>query len=283
MKINYFSLAHITYIAIALASVFLLYKFLRKRSYAFQRNFILTLIILNVFQHLFKLEIYPMYDGGFSALCTAYNMCAVLILSSPIAHFVKWPPLRDFLYYVGSVAGFIAILIPYWNIGEDAFTWSFFRFFICHLLLFVTSLLPLLLSHHKPSWKCFWRIGIGFFIALLLILINDVLCLYLDIYAGLSKNDVWGSLAIANPCWTFGPPESFSFVLDIVNVFSPDYFVFGGKGGAPIPILWYLIPLYIGITLVSFPICALFDKENFKADMKRYKTSLKELFGKKGK
>ena len=167
MKINYFSPAHVLYIAIAILFVATLYFVFRKRGVRAQRIAIFVLILLNVLQHLLKLEIYPMYDGGFNALCTAYNMCALLILLSPFAFFIKFSPLRDFVYYVGTAAGMVAILIPYWNIGEDAFTWSFFRFFFCHALLFASSLLPLLFGHHKPKWRRFPLVGLSFFVPII--------------------------------------------------------------------------------------------------------------------
>ena len=129
MKINYFSAAHIIYLLIAAIFVVALFLIFRKRTYKAQRALVFTLVLINVLQHLFKLEIYPMYQGGFNALCTAYNMCAILILLSPLAFFIKFAPLCDFVYYIGTSAGAVALLIPYWNIGDDAFTWNFFRFF----------------------------------------------------------------------------------------------------------------------------------------------------------
>ena len=49
---------------------------------------------------------------------------------------------------MGSVAGIAAIALPVWYIGMDVseLGWDYARFYICHALLFITSVLPLLLG-----------------------------------------------------------------------------------------------------------------------------------------
>ncbi len=280
MKINYFSPAHLIYLAIALALVLGFYFIFRRKSFFAQRIAVLSLVVINVIQHIFKLEIYPMYSGGFDAICTAYNMCALLILLSPFAHFIKLAPLRDFVYYIGTSAGIVALLIPYWNVGEDAFTWEFFRFFFCHAVLLLSSVLPLLFGHHKPSWRRFPFVGLAFFAGIGIILLNDVIAIKLGIFGTLSAENLYESLATANPIWSFGPPEGFSFVLDIVDVFTPD-FLLGKNGGRLVPVLWYMIPFYLGISIVSFIVFAIADRKNFKRDFDGMKAKIKKLKMKK--
>ena len=86
MTINYFSLAHVMYILIECAIPVGLYFVLRNKAQKTKKLVVLGIMLLNVFQHLFKSLLYPQYEGfGFNALNTAYNMCALLILLSPIA------------------------------------------------------------------------------------------------------------------------------------------------------------------------------------------------------
>lgn len=93
---------------------------LRKRTKRTQQTVILALMLINVFQHFFKSVIYPPYFGdGFTAISTAYNMCAVLIIFSPIAFIFRSRFLKNFIFYIGSVAGIAAIAVPYWFIGKD--------------------------------------------------------------------------------------------------------------------------------------------------------------------
>lgn len=276
MKIYYGSPAHLVYIAATLLICALLFILLRRKSRKIQKYVILGIMLANVFQHIFKAFIYPQYTGhGFSALNTAYNMCAALILISPLVLLSKLNFLRDFVFYVGSVAGIIAILIPYWNIGNGAFDLEFVRSFICHTLLFVSSLLPLLLGLHKPTYKCFYKIGICFIATVALIVLNDAVCVLLGIYPGVEGMPLREALYTVNPVWAFGPPESFSWVIAIARFFSPDVWVGENAAGICFPILWYAVPMYVIITAVALPVCALVDRKNFVSDFKKYTQKIK--------
>ncbi len=278
MTINYFSLAHLIYIAIAIGFALGLYFLLRNRSRRAQRILVISLMALNVIQHLFKSYIYPQYEGlGFNSLNSAYNMCALLILASPIAYLSRSERFKDFIFYTGSAAGMVAVLVPYWHIGEYMFTWDVIRFFICHALLFASSVLTLLFGHHKPSWRSSYRIAVGFFVSIAVIIINDIFFLYMGLYPGESAENLFESLSHINPVWSFGPPEQFAFVEGIAKFFSPDIFVGENAAGLYVPILWYFIPIFLAISILSLPITALFDKERFLSDMKEYKE--KFLFG----
>ena len=276
VKINYFSPAHLLYLAIAAGLVVGFYFIFRRKSFRTQRIAVLSIVLVNVIQHIFKLQIYPMYSGGFDAICTAYNMCALLILLSPFAHFIRLAPLRDFVYYIGTSAGIVALLVPYWNVGQDAFTWEFFRFFFCHALLLLSSVLPLLFGHHKPSWRRFPFVGLAFFAGIGIIILNDIVMIKLGMYGVLSADNLYESLLEVNPIWAFGPPEGFEFVLKIVGVFTPG-FLLGKNGGAPVPVLWYVIPYYLLISVIAFAIFAAADKSRFLADFSRLKAKLKAM------
>ena len=281
MLIDYFSLAHVIYILIALGFAAALYFILRKCSVGVQRAIILSLMLLNVIQHLFKSYIYPQYEGlGFNALNSAYNMCALLILASPIAYLSRSERVRDFVFYTGSAAGIVAILVPYWNIGDEMLSADVVRFFICHLLLFASSILTLLLGHHKPSWRSSYRIAAGFFISLVVIIFNDIVFLYMGLYPGVEVENLFESLRAINPVWSFEPPEAFPFVADIAKFFSPDVFVGENREGLFVPVLWYFIPIFLLISLLSLPITALIDKENFLNDFKNVKSRVKNIVGK---
>lgn len=265
MIIEYGSPAYLLFIFASLAVCALLYLFLRKKSARLQKNTVLALMLVNLFQHLFKSVIYPHITGGFNALSTAYNMCALLIIISPLALIFRVTVLRDFVFYAGSVAGIIAVAVPYWSIGKPATDPDYIRSFICHTLLFATSLLPLLLKLHRPSYKCFWRIGLCFFAALGLIILNDVLCILVGIYPGTDGMSVGEALALANPVWSFGPPESFAWAKDVAGLFLPDALV-GKNGGTCVPVLWYAVPIYIIITVAALPICIAVDRKRFRVD-----------------
>ena len=276
MKIYYGSAAYFIYIAAALVFCAGIYIVLRGKSQKIQKYVILGIMLANIIQHLLKSFIYPGYEGlGFSAFNTAYNMCAALILISPIALCFNFRLLRDFVFYVGSFAGIIAIVVPYWHVGADALDPEAVRSFICHALLFATSILPILLGLHKPSYRCFYKIGIVFILFLCIITLNDLLCIVIGIYPGLSDMSLLDALYAANPVWAFGPPDNFAFALDVAKIFSPDSWVSFGERGRCLPILWYAIPLYLFITVAAFFVCAIADRKVFISDFKKYIQKIK--------
>lgn len=240
---------------------------LRRCSIRVQRNAVLALMLMNTFQHFFKPLIYPQYWGtGFSSLMSAYNMCAVLIILSPAVFLWGNRFLKNFIFFVGTVAGIAAISVPFWYIGMDVseLGWDYARFYICHAILFVTSLTPLTLGLYRPRWKEFWQVGLAFFLALGIILINDVIFIRLGLYPGADAGDVYGSLLRLNPCGTMGPPDGLPWVADLVKVFTPAVF----RG---VPILWYAIPLYLGVSLIALGMFLIADRKGFATDLKKWK------------
>ncbi len=245
---------------------------LRKCKEKTCRTVILTIMLLNLFQHLFKPLIYPQYSGaGFTSVSTAYNMCATLIILSPLAYLSKSRFLKNFVYFTGAVAGIAAIAVPYWFIGCEVFQlgWEYIRFYLCHALLFLGSVLPLLLGLHRPSYREFWHIGTGFLLALCIIFINDFVCMAMGIYPGASIDSFYQSMQRINPCGMMGPPEGLPWLVDLVKVFSPAVFMGENPAGLYVPILWYAVPLFVGLSVASAVVFSLMDRENFSAAWKR--------------
>lgn len=225
-----------------------------------QRTIVLLLMLINTAQHFLKPLIYPQYRGtGFSSIVSAYNMCAVLIILSPFV--LAWGSrfFKNFVFFVGSVAGIAAIAVPFWYIGMDVsqLGWDYARFYICHALLFITSLMPLVLGLYKPRWQEFWQVGLGFFLALGVIVVNDCIFIRLGLYPGTDAADLYGSLLKMNPCGIMAPPEGLPWLADIVRIFTPD-FLWG------IPFLWYAIPLYVGISLIALVLFLLSDRTGLR-------------------
>ena len=62
-----------------------IYMIFRNAPMAVKRLVVFAIALLNTLQHLLKIYIYPQYAGeSFGGRSTAYNMCALLILISPI-------------------------------------------------------------------------------------------------------------------------------------------------------------------------------------------------------
>lgn len=258
MLIEYGSFMYFAYILAVLFVCGILYALIKNRSNGVKKLVVFLISLLNFAQHIFKGKIYPQYQNGFSVhLSTAYNVCAFLILVSPFIILFGKSLAKNFITYVGSFAGMIAMVVPYWFIGKSAFGWEVYRFYICHGLLFVSSVLPALVGLHKPEWKHCWKIGLLFFVMLTVILINDGVLVALGYYPVSEPDDVYASLYAINPCWSMHPPANFAWVVKIFNTFTPSFLLGENPWGICIPILWYAIPMYFGITLLAHAACGL--------------------------
>lgn len=252
---------------------------LRRCCVNVQRFAVLLLMVLNVFQHVMKPILYPHYRGqGFSHVVTAYNMCAFLILLSPAVYLWGNRLFRNFLYVMGTVAGIGAIVFPIWFIGMDPteLGWEYVRFYTCHVLLFLSSLLPLLLGHHKPSYKEFWQVGLGFLLALCAILVNNMILISAGFYKGAVGGDMYTILLQHNPCMMMRPWGSASWILAFVRIFSPSVFLGNNPSGNFVPILWYAVPLYLTISFFCLVLFCAMDRKNLSADMKRLSKNNRE-------
>lgn len=252
-----------------------IYFWLYKKNTRIQKCVILAVMTVNVLQHFLKPILYAEYQGtGFNSLISAYNMCSVLIISSPIILLWGNRFFKNFLFFVGTAAGIGAIAVPFWYIGKplSQLGWDYGRFYLCHALLFISSILPLLLGLHRPSYREFWQVGLGFLLALGIVLVNDVIFMSMGLFSGVTGNNIYESLLKVNPCWIMGPPPELPWLQNIADILTPKVFLGVNPAGHFAPILWYAIPLYAAISLASLGLFALLDHKQLSKDLQKRHT-----------
>lgn len=278
MLIDYGSFAYCFYLLLPFAITVALYFVLRRRSMRTKKIVIFCILIANFIQHVLKTYIYPQYDGGFSYNQTAYNMCAFLILVSPFIFLCKNDFLKDAIFFFGTAAGITAMAIPHWFIGKTAFDWEVYRFYICHGLLLVGSLLPVLLGAHRINYRNFWKLPFFYFIAEIIILLNDSFFIITG-YGGFSytAENLYEALYNLNPVWSMHPHPDFAVLNNIIDFFTPDFFWRNAAGEeAYFPVLWSAIPIYLLITVLGFILSVSLDFRHAKQDFIRLKNKIRQ-------
>ena len=266
MIIEYGNIVHISSILLAIVLVVILTLLLRKSSGKTKKIVILSILLVNLFQHIFKCIVWPQYYGtGFGELNSAYNMCAFLIIVSPLIFILKVKVFKDFIFYIGTTAGILAISVPYWFIGQSILTWEYLRFYVCHSLLFIGSILPISLGLHKISLKNVWAIGLCCLVSVLIVLGNGFIFSYFKYKPDMDL--VMKSFLSKNPVWALHPSEGFEGIAKIITIFTPKIFL-GGDGSGYTPILWYLIPMYLLITILVTLVALLFHFVIYKNHQK---------------
>ena len=268
MILQYGSNAYIFYLLVSAMILAGIYFIFRKRSLRAKKWLLATLILINVLQHLFKSYLYPhLYGAGFGLQNTAYNVCAALILLSPFTLFGKDSFFKVFVAYAGTIAGTLSLLLPYWFIGQTIFTWEFLRFYVCHMLLLLTSALPLLWGIRKAGYRNFWKSGFALLFLLGIVLLNDVLYFICDKNG--SPETLFAALEAQNPFWIMHPTETYPTIAHLFTAITPDFLLPSQTHPYYTPILWYAIPLYLAVTLLSLVLFSIADGKRFLADCRR--------------
>lgn len=249
MILQYFNYAYFLVLLGTFGLFFAIWFPLRNRSLYAKQVAIAVVVAANVSQHLFKFCVWPhMFGQSFGLVETAYNVCAFLILLSPIAHFGKSGILKQFISYVGTVAGLIALFVPYWFIGKNILSWDFARSWTCHTLLFVSSLLPAAWRMVKFRLADGWKMGFVFLLMLTLVFANNAI--FMVAFGDSTQETVFRDLFQQNAFWMMGPPSAFEGVGKVLVQLCPSFFRL--PDGGFIPILWYAIPMYSGITALIY-------------------------------
>ena len=270
LKLNFLSLPYFVCLLLSAGFVVGIYFLFRKRSARTKKAVLLVLMLLNIEQHLLKSFVWPhLYGQGFTYQNTCYNVCASLILLSPFIFFFGKGALRDALVYVGTAGTLLAVVVPFWFSGQDVFSWEVLRFYVCHVLLITTSILPALWGLTELSYRRFAFVPLFFFGLLILILMNAVICVSLGL-VGKGTGSLFETLYSLNPCWVMhpAPPKGFEWVTPVLEAFTPPVFL--GAGTRPYtPLLWYAIPMYLLLALLSLLIGILVDHRRFAADLRK--------------
>ncbi len=241
---------------------------LKNKPMWLKRLVVISLAFFNLAQHIFKAQLYPSlgYPTEFSYTNTAYNVCAFMIIIMPFVYLIDNAEWSDLLCFIGTFGAGATMFID-WYLYDEIVSVDCVRFYTCHIVLVMTSILPPLIGMHKIQWKRWWKLALNFMLMLVLILFNNVVCVYTGWYHGAELSNLADLLYQMNPITMMHPDDYGGFLDKIVGFFTPDVFMQEGRYA---PIAWFAIPLYIMITVLSFGLYALIDRQNFKTEWKQF-------------
>ena len=267
MVLSFGSPAHLLSLILGLLPTLILYMAFRGAKRHTKRAVVFFVAILNLFQHLFKPLVWPhMRGASFGLENTAYNVCALLIIVTPFVILFDRELLLEFTACVGSAAGALTLLLPYWFFGKTPFSWEFLRAWTCHAMLACSSALLLFFGLVRFRFRHCFRFGFLFTAMLAFVLVNDALVLAVtEGGAGL-----YDRLLALNPLWTMGPTERYPRLRVLFESCSPAFLLESASHGYA-PVLWYAFPFYILITIIAFFIGAFLDRDNFLGHLPKIK------------
>ena len=153
-----------------------LYFLLRKRSLKTKKIVIASVLFFNLALHFIKI-LFPPYSNnlqfGLENLWFI-NICAVSVLTFPFIFISKSNTAKDWMFYIGVISGFLALVYPTEALGKSVLTLDLWRFYICHIIIIIIPLLTVLLGVHKLSYKNIWKMPFCMILVMLFIMCNQV-------------------------------------------------------------------------------------------------------------
>lgn len=239
-------LVYLLGIAFATILILLSYLFLINKTDKIFNRFILIIMILNILIHLLKPFLwgndYRIFDYQ---LITIYNICALIIIISPILYFSKCGLLKDFIIALCIVIAILSLFFTPKSILDSKDIFKIIRYYLCHYIIALTGFLPILTKRHRFNWKSLFLIGILCIAFELIILINNYICEMIKTN-NTDINFICERLSITNYSWIMLPP--YSWRDGVISKILFLYYPFGRY----LPIIWNIIPLYLFATGSSF-------------------------------
>lgn len=277
MTVEFFNIHYFLYLAAAIGLTVGLYFALRGRTDKTKFIVILSLCLFNFGLHFLKLAFEP-YRSGLPATIrktTFENICAVSTLIFPWLFLSKKNTARDYMYYIGALSGLAALIIPTEALGKLSYSFDTIRFYICHTLLLITGLLPVLLHLHKPDYRKIYRVPLCFLAVMCAILINEVILMSLGwVEGGLAE---LLSPSYRNNSFIFGPTPDFAPYIKFFTALVPKFLTYDYGGQLRyVPILWIVIPLFVYMLPLCFLMALPYEWRRVRDDFIKIKTHFKE-------
>lgn len=264
--IELWNTAHLITIGVLLVVV-LTFGFLMKGKEKNTKNKVLIIIsFVNLAIHFLRLLL-PEYKENLPneyKSVTFDSIASALTIMMPFILISKNNVMKDFLFYMGFIAGLISIVYPLQMLGADLQEYDVIRHYICHVLLFTVPFLMVLLGVHELSIKRVPLFPLMFIVIECLILANEVILME----AGFVEFRGGDFLAYnyRNTSFIFGPTEEYAELCEkLVEPIVPKFFKIVPDGSYQglekyLPVLWMIVPSFAYLGGASLLLSLLFTK-----------------------
>ena len=250
-----------------------LYFLLRKRSMKTKKIVIGAVLFFNLILHFIKI-LFPPYSTNLNfglENLGFINICAVSVLTFPFLFLSKSNTAKDWMFYIGVISGFLALVYPTEALGKSVATFDLWRFYICHMIIIIMPLLTVLLGVHKLNYKNIWKMPFCMIAVMLFIMCNQILQAELGIIDLRGTNLLEEGCGYRNTSLIWGPTD------DIAKLFTwltPNFMKtvpFGEFAGQekywP---LFYLMPaIFFYFLVLPLLLCLPWEFKNIKSDLKK--------------
>lgn len=264
--IKLFGVPHILILLFIFVLTVALYFLFRNKSEKAKKNLLVGLLLANLLLHFLKAFFPPYSNGTFGSefhKFTFENVCAVSTMVTPFIYlFVKKESkIFDFFISILFFGGLLGILLATEPVRDTCTLFDLIRYFTCHGILFIVSVLTPALNFHKPKLKDCWILVVGLLAYESLIFCNEII-LYLTKLIGderVNSWDVFFDSNLNNSAFTFGPTPDMGIITKICFAITPDFMEVMHNGYLSCwPVIWTVFPaviLFLPFSLVIWSPC----------------------------
>ena len=279
MYISMFNFWYFFWLILAAGATAGLYFLLRNRSVKLQKTVLFALLVVGFLLHFLKVYIPPYSIDEARMLRDSWfvNICAANIALFPFMFFSKNEKIKDYMFYIGVISGFIALFYPQEpmaKVDQLAEQLDIVRFYYHHWMLLTVPLLSVLFKHHKLSYKRVFVAPVGLLLLMLFIMLNQVFQAELGFVPLHSESNFLG-IGYKNTSYIWGPGVN-DAIGSFFAIFTPEIFKtvpVGQYAGQEKywPWFWIIVPAFVLVTPAAFLISLIFDGKNFANDIKTQK------------
>ena len=272
------NICYFFFIVFAIGLTIGLYFLLRNKSLKTKKILIGGLLIFNLFLHFIKV-LFPPYslDSSFAMENLWFiNICAVSVLVFPFLFFSKSDTAKDWMFYIGVISGFLALIYPTEALDKSIFTFDLWRFYFCHIIIIVAPLLMIILKVHKLNYHNIWKMPFCMMAVLLFIICNQVLQSELGIIDLRGSDMLQDGCGYRNNSLIWGPTDEVSALFTWLTPSFMQTVPFGEFAGQtkywP---FFYLVPgCIVYFTLIPFLLSMIWESKHLRDDFCKLKNKL---------
>lgn len=264
--VKLFNLWYLFFILLCAGSIVGLYYLLRNKSKRTKCIVLGAILFFNLALHFMKLGFPPYSTNPEKAMRDVWfiNVCATSVLFFPFIFISKSNTAKDYMVFLGTISGFLAMLYPTEAIDKSILTFDLWRFYICHIIIIAVPVLMVLLGLHKLDVRRIWKTPFCVMAMLLFIICNQVLQSELGITS--LRNDDMFNVNYTNSSLIWGPTDDVAILFSWLTPNFMKVIPFGQYVGQEKfwPFFWMVPGVFFYFLLVPLIICFIFDFKDTK-------------------
>lgn len=273
------------WLLLSAGTIVALYYLLKNKSTFAQKTVLFSLLAFGLLLHFLKVYFPPYSVDEARMLRDSWlvNICGANIGLFPFFFFSKNKHIKDYMFYIGVISGFIALVYPeepIAKVNQAGEQLDIIRFYYHHWMVLAVPLLMVLLGHHTPSYKRILSAPTGLLLLMLFIMLNQIFQSELGFIPLRDRENFFG-IDYKNTSYIWGPGTN-NFIGDFLALFTPDFFkiVPVGEYAGQIkywPWFWLIVPVYVLVTPLSLLVSVIFDHKSLREDVHIIKQKLLRL------